>query len=70
MFILCELGLQGVDGTVGYSTGVDGTVGHSTGVDGTVEHSAGGGWDSDTDRTSVRALTNVLSTSDSEISSK
>ena len=48
MFILCELGLQGVDGTVGYSTGVDGTVGHSTGVDGTVEHSAGGWWDSGT----------------------
>ena len=50
MFILCELGLQGVDGTVG--------------------HSAGGGWDSDTDRNGVRALTNVLSTSDSEISSE
>ena len=30
--------------------------------------SAGGGWDSDTDRNGVRALTNVLSTSDSEIS--
>ena len=62
-----------VQGLMGQWDTVQGLMGQWNtvqGVGGTVGHSAGGGWDSDTDRNSVRALTNVLSTSDSEISSK